>query len=368
MDHFTCYAEVYVTLSQMALTTTKTLLDNFIIHYGLPEKILPDQGRNFESKLIADTCRLMGTKKLRTSPYHPQMNGQCERFNSTLSSILGTLPPKCKSDWRRSIGELVHAYNCTQNSATGFSPYFLMYGKTTQLSIDVTLRLTPNSVATPTSTWYIQKLREHIRWAHSQADLFQQKEAWHHKQNYDKCSKAVALRMGDTVLIHVTTFKGRHKIQNRWENRADLEERWPYPNLPVYVVCPIDEERHSQALHWNYVLPISNNLEQVECENPVEEVKPSDEPTPVPQAYNMLPANWPTASWPESISNSAPDEHELANPELTGLTSPDPTNDWLKSEDTMSVLLWWSSRKTRNQLPLRYWNFVVLQMTPLLVP
>ena len=63
-------------LSQTALTTAKALWDNFIVHYGLPEKILLDQGKEyFESELIADLCRLMGTKKLRTNPYHPQTNG-----------------------------------------------------------------------------------------------------------------------------------------------------------------------------------------------------------------------------------------------------------------------------------------------------
>ena len=64
----------------------------------------------------------------------------------------------------------------------------------------------PNPVATPTSTKYVQKIREHIRWAHRKADLFQQKKAWH--QNCDWHSKAVALRAGDTVLVCITTFKG----------------------------------------------------------------------------------------------------------------------------------------------------------------
>ena len=70
--------------------------------------------------------------------------------------MLGTLPPKCKSDWKSSIETLVHAYNCTQNSTTGFSPYFLLYGRQPQLPIDITLRLTSKSVAAPTSTKYVQ--------------------------------------------------------------------------------------------------------------------------------------------------------------------------------------------------------------------
>ena len=63
-DHFTHDAQAYVTQSQTALTTAKALSDNFIVHYGLPEKILLNQGRNFKSELIADLCRLMGSSEL----------------------------------------------------------------------------------------------------------------------------------------------------------------------------------------------------------------------------------------------------------------------------------------------------------------
>ena len=45
---------------------TNALWDNFIVHYRLLEKILLYQGRNFKSKLIADLCKFIGTKKLRT--------------------------------------------------------------------------------------------------------------------------------------------------------------------------------------------------------------------------------------------------------------------------------------------------------------
>ena len=204
-------------------------IGKFIVHYGLPKKILLDQGRNFESQLVADLCKLMGTQKIWTSLYHPQTKGQCERFNSTLIGMLGILPPEKKSEWKNHIGVLVHANNCTWNSATGFSPYYLMYRRQPYLPVDVTLGLAPHSIMAPTTSKFVQKTWEHGKWAHKKAETFHTKEAQFHKQNYEEKSKATALEVGDTVLVHVTAFEGHHKIQDQWENREYVVEKWPYP-------------------------------------------------------------------------------------------------------------------------------------------
>ena len=227
-DHFTQYALMYVTQIQTDQTTAKALCDRFIVHYGLPQKILLDQGRKIESQLVADLCKLMGTQRLQISPYHTQRNGQCERFNSTLIDMLGMLPPEKKSDWKNHTGALVHAYNCTWNSATEFSPYYLMYGRQPCLPVDVTLGLAPHSVTAPTTSKFIQKMQDHVKWAHKKVKTFQAKEVQHHKLKYDKRSKAAVLKVGDMVLVHVTAFKGHHKIQNQWENREYVVERQLY--------------------------------------------------------------------------------------------------------------------------------------------
>ena len=116
------------------------------------------------------------------------------------------------------------------------------------------------------------------------AETFQAKEAQYHKQNYDKRSKAAALEVGDTVLVHVTAFKGHHEIQDQWENREYVVERWAYPNVPVYVVCPRDGQGHNWTMHRNYLLPISSNIEQDEKDTPmagVEHTNTSPQAPPV---------------------------------------------------------------------------------------
>ena len=176
-DHFTRYAQAYVTRTQTTQMTAKTLWDKFIVHYGLPAKIVTDQGQNFESQLVADLCELMGMWKIWTSPYHLPTNGQCERFISTLINMLGTLPKEKKSEWQNHIGTLVHAYNCTQNSGMGFSPYYLMFGRQPCLPIDVALVSASHTIMEPNTSKFIQKLREHTKWANKKAEAFQGKEA-----------------------------------------------------------------------------------------------------------------------------------------------------------------------------------------------
>lgn len=127
-DHFTRYVQAFTTEDQKALTAAKVLFKKFFVHYGFPNRIHSDQGRDFESQVIKELLEMLGIRKSRTSPYHPQGDAQPERFNRTLLSMLGTLDPDKKSRWSQYVCQLVHAYNCTKNDATGFSPYHLMFG------------------------------------------------------------------------------------------------------------------------------------------------------------------------------------------------------------------------------------------------
>ena len=132
------------------------------MYYGIPEKILSDQSRNFESPLIAELCKLTGVKKLRTSPYRPKTNGQCERFNSALINMIGTLPSELKHNWQHHVNTLVHAYNCMNTTATNFSPHYLMFGREPNLPIDIKFGVrTPDLVATSTKN-YVGKASKEI--------------------------------------------------------------------------------------------------------------------------------------------------------------------------------------------------------------
>ena len=87
-DHFIYYVQAFVMQFQTTSVVAKMLWEKFFVNYGLPEKIISDQGRNFKRSLITALCQLAQVKRLRTTPYRPQTNGQGGRFNSMLISMI----------------------------------------------------------------------------------------------------------------------------------------------------------------------------------------------------------------------------------------------------------------------------------------
>ena len=79
--------------------------------------------------------------------------------------MLGTLSKKPESTWREQVPTLVHTYNCTRNNATGFSPYYLLFGQKPCLPIDLifgtnTADLKGNSIT------YVKNLKTRMEWAY----------------------------------------------------------------------------------------------------------------------------------------------------------------------------------------------------------
>ena len=200
-DHFTRYAQAYVTTNQTAQTVAKTFLNQFVVHYGWPEKILTDQARDFEGKVFKKICDEALIKKLRTTPYHPQGNGQPERFNRTLLLMLGTLPVRSKKRWQHWVATLTHAYNCSKSRVTGYSPYFLMYGREPRIPVDEEFGVTfPLKEADLARLDYVNNLKEQLQIAYKIAQEQIAKDATRRKLYYDR--KFHCMEVGPGIFIH----------------------------------------------------------------------------------------------------------------------------------------------------------------------
>ena len=237
-DHFSRYAQAFPTKNQTARTTARVLFDQFIVHYGFPARIHSDQGQNFESKLIQELCLIAGVEKSHTTPYHAMGNGQVERFNQTLLQMLGTLEEYQKSDWKAHVPTLVHAYNATIHDSTGYSPYFLMYGRHPRLAIDAFLGLSPDALSATRQTEFVRKLQERLHFAYQTAQKSAQKSAAKHKANYDLNVRNSALKPGDRVLVRNVGLRGKQKLADHWERhplccQGPVQPRYPRVRSPA---------------------------------------------------------------------------------------------------------------------------------------
>jgi len=136
-DYFTCWMKAFAIHDQEATTVAQKLVDDVFCQYGMPEQLHSDQGKQFESKLIQELCKILNISKTRTTAYHLQCDGLVEHFNRTLQDMITTITVDHLFDWEEALPKVCFAYNTSIHSTTGYSPFYLMYGREPWLPIDI---------------------------------------------------------------------------------------------------------------------------------------------------------------------------------------------------------------------------------------
>ena len=213
-DVFTKFTLAIATKDQRATTVAKALVRHWFQYFGVPSRLHSDQGRNFESSVVSELCKLYGITKSRTTRYYPQGNAQCERYNRTLHSLLVTLPPEKKANWPEFLPELAYMYNCTPHSSTGFSPFYLMFGRDPHLPIDVVLGLTSDRYESKED--WLQQHTTNLRLASEMARYNLYRAALSRQKTFNSKAKDAPLSIGARVLVRHRVL-GRNKIQDHWQ-------------------------------------------------------------------------------------------------------------------------------------------------------
>lgn len=199
-DYFTRYVKAYPIPNQEATTVAHQLVDQFFMRFSPPERLHSDQGRNFESSLIAKTCKLLGVEKSRTTPYHPQSDGLVERFNRTLLDMLATAVIDKPFNWEEHLPCLCSAYNTSVHPTTGYSPFTLMFGRQARLPTEIALG-TPNPPPTMV-TQYADNLCKSLDFAYECVRKRMGHQLGKQKTQYDTRVHGQPFQVGDLVWLH----------------------------------------------------------------------------------------------------------------------------------------------------------------------
>ncbi|UYV73615.1 K02A2.6-like [Cordylochernes scorpioides] len=152
MDYFTKWPEAYAIPNQEATTVAKVLMDNLICRFGVPLELHSDQGRNFEAGVFQELCRLLGIRKTRTTPLHPQSDGMVERFNKTMEEHLSEVVEQHQRDWDVRLPPFLMAYRAAIHETTGQTPAKIMFGRELRLPCDLEFG-SPGEPPAETSNW-----------------------------------------------------------------------------------------------------------------------------------------------------------------------------------------------------------------------
>ena len=265
-DHFSKYVVAYVVKDQTAHTAAETLRNGYFGQFGAPAYLVSDQGKAFTSHLITNLCELYGVQKLRTSPYHAQMNGQVERMNQTIIRMIGKLDEDKKAKWSEHLPEIMLVYNGTRSAVTGFSPYFLIFGRKSRMPVDYlfpTIRDSPHQTRMEVSVAAMQK---RLKEAFAVARQLSAQEAAKQQRYYDRKAGAVILQPGDVVMVRTDGFVGKRKVKDRWEDGGFIVEN-QLEDWPVYRIrCPTTDARQKPkfwTLHQNRLLLVTREDDPV---------------------------------------------------------------------------------------------------------
>ena len=99
----------YLVETNRRYTVAIAFVEASIFKYGQPKTLISDNGKQFAAKFFQAVYSLLGLSNIFTSTYHPQTNGEVERYNRTILAILWNYVNAHQDDWDRYATALTYA-------------------------------------------------------------------------------------------------------------------------------------------------------------------------------------------------------------------------------------------------------------------
>ncbi|XP_075697048.1 uncharacterized protein LOC142662718 [Rhinoderma darwinii] len=246
VDYATRYPEAVALSSITAMKVAEALVTIFT-RVGFPSEILSDQGTQFMSDLVQSLWHTCGVRAIRTTPYHPQTNGLCERFNGTLKNMLRAFADT-ERDWEQYLPHLLFAYREVPQESTGFSPFELLYGRKVRGPLTLLKEYWEGEI-TDTGVPvipYVLEFRDRLTRLTTLAKEHLQQAQYRQKTWYDRKARTREFIEGQQVLM--INAVPANKLQATWDGPYRVIRKLNDTN---YVIAMDPSGRRQKTVHIN---------------------------------------------------------------------------------------------------------------------
>ena len=214
------YCEARAVKGQTAEIAAKFIVEDICLRHSFPKAILSDQGKGFLSEVTQELLKALEVRSIRTTGYHPQTNGQAEKINGIIVDMISHYLSDHQKDWDQILPYVIFAYNTAVQSSTGYSPFYLIYGREPILPIERVFGITTDNRNINRIPEFINEAREIAK---SRITAAQQTQA----ERYNETSNPHKFNEGQTVMVYTKMRRvGKcAKFINRWFGPYVIEKR-----------------------------------------------------------------------------------------------------------------------------------------------
>ena len=251
LDSFTRWIECIPLACQTAEATAQAAVNELFSRMGYATQVVSDQGRNFESLLFSELCRIVEIRKSRTTSYRPSANGQVERANKVLGKALRCLVGKKQNDWDKYVPLIAAVMRASVNRMTGFSPNMMMLGREVRLPTGLWLPAGPQETKSPVE--HVEQLQTRMQEVHEMARNNLKCNLKVTKRRYDVKARVNKYEAGDPVWC--LNKAPKNKLCARWTGPGVIRRK-----MSPYLFIVLLNNREEKTMHHDHLKSCKGKL------------------------------------------------------------------------------------------------------------